>query len=176
MLIDTAIYKLKYKNKKYKLLLYDTGGQEKYSSMTKNYLNIGDGVLFVLSLSDKASFDDLEIWYNNYKQEKENVIGVLIGNKSDDNINRKVSNEDSEEFAKKYNLKYFESSAKLDKNIKKSIIYLLKEIVSKQNSKNKLQSDSYITMTDSELSKNKKKKCCEFHLIINKKRYCEINF
>ena len=171
MFIDTAIYKLKYKNKKYKLLLYDTCGQEKYSSMTKNYLNIGDGVLFVFSLSDKASFDDLEIWYNNYKKEKENVIGVLIGNKSDDNINRKVSNEDSEEFARKYNLKYFESSAKLDKNIKKAIIYLLKEIVSKQKSKNTLQTDSFITI-NSELSirdkshatkesyKNKKKKCC----------------
>jgi small GTP-binding protein len=122
-------YYVKYNNIKYKLIFYDTCGQEEETSqIPQNYLRNSDGVLFIFDLSDKNSFKDLkEKWYELYKGVKENIVGVLIGNKCD--IDRQVSNDKAKKFAKKYGLKYLEISAKLDINVKKSIAVLLNEII-----------------------------------------------
>ena len=84
--------------------------------MTKSYLRNSDGVLFVYDISNKDSFNALETWYNLYKEENENVVGILIGNKSDNK--HAVNKEEAKKFAKVHGLKkYLETSAKLDKNI-----------------------------------------------------------
>ena len=122
-------YYVKYKNKKYKLIFYDSGGQEKYmSGLPKNYMKQSDGVLFVFDISNRKSFDDLKSWYNLYKAEKENVVGVIIGNKCDIEF-RQVNYEEAKAFADNLGLEYFETSAKLDKKIKKAIVYLLNDII-----------------------------------------------
>ena len=122
-------YYVKYKNIKYKLIFYDTCGQEEATSqIPQNYLRSSDGVLFIFDLSDKQSFKDLETkWYELYKGVKENIVGVLIGNKCD--LKHQVSNDKAKKFAKKHGLQYFEISAKLDINVKKSIAVLLNEII-----------------------------------------------
>ena len=120
-------YYIKYKKQKYKLFFYDTGGQEKNINITKNYLKLSDGILFVYDVSDEKSFYDLETWYNLYKNEKENVIGLLIGNKCD--AVRKVKYEEAKKFAEHHGLVYIETSAKLDKGVKKALACLLNEII-----------------------------------------------
>ena len=127
--IQSLIYYIIYDLKKYKLSLWDTGGQENFNALTKNYLRNADGVIFVFDLSNEESFDDLENWYELYKNEKgeEKINGVILGNKSD--LIRQVDYEDAEKYAKEKYLKYFETSAKLDKSIKKSIISLLEVII-----------------------------------------------
>lgn len=37
--------------------IWDTAGQEKFFSLTKNYFKKADGVLVVFDLTDKSSFD-----------------------------------------------------------------------------------------------------------------------
>ena len=95
--------------------------------MTKNNLRNKDGVLFTYDISNEESFDDLEEWYNFYKSQNKKVAGLLIGNKCDGE--RIVNQEKAENFAEEHGLKYIETSAKLDKNIKKAIVYLLEEII-----------------------------------------------
>ena len=127
-------YYVKYKNIKYKLLFYDTCGQERMASsqIPKNYLRNSDGVLFIYDISNIGTFNDLKNWYDLYKEEKENIVGVLIGNKCD--IERQVSYDEAKKFADELGLEYFEVSAKLDKNVKKAIAFLLSEIIeSKKN-------------------------------------------
>ena len=53
-------YHLKYGGNKYTFVFWDTSGQEKFKSITANYLNNADGVLFVFDINNKDSFDDLE--------------------------------------------------------------------------------------------------------------------
>ena len=74
--IDLFVYYVKYKNKKYKLIFYDTAGTETYNSISKNYLIRSDGVLFVYSLSDESSFNELENWYESYKEEKKSSRSI----------------------------------------------------------------------------------------------------
>ena len=152
---DFHAYYLKYKNKHYKLCIYDTAGQERYKTITKTILKKRDGLLLIYDVSDKKSFDDLEYWYNMYKEENEKVVGLLIGNKCDNK--HEVNKEDALKFSEKYNLKYIETSARLDKNIKKAIALLLEEIIkSKPHMKNFIPIDN-ITLS---AKKKKKKKWC----------------
>ena len=173
---DNYIYNIKYKNKKYKLTLKDSSGQEKYKSLTKSFLRNIDGVLFIYDISDPNSFNDLKSWFELYKEENEKVIGLLIGSKCD--CERQVNKEEAKKFAEENELKYLEVSAKLDKNLRKAIVCLLKIIIeSKQNietkeikaTKIKLErSASYFSLSSADIdsvplckNKNSKKKKCE---------------
>ena len=121
-------YFVKYKGQKYKLFFYDSGGQEKFmESLPKSYMRKSDGVLFVFDLTNKQSFEDLEEWYEIYKNEKEYVVGVLLGNKCD--MPSQIDQKEIKKFAKEHEFEYLETSSKLDKKIKKAIATLLEEIV-----------------------------------------------
>ena len=67
------------------------------------------------------TFKTVEFWleqFNQFNQLKNKVI-YLIGNKCDDEDNRIIDLDDAKYFAKEYKLKYYETSAKTGKNIKK---------------------------------------------------------
>ena len=156
---DMSAYYIKYKNKKYRIILRDSSGQERYRAITKNFLRNSDGVLFVFDITNKTSFDDLESWYDLYKEENEKVVGLLIGNKCD--CERKVDEEEAQKFAKQHGLKrYLETSAKLDKNIKKAVACLLEEIIDSKALYNSLSSVDTNFSLKSEKSKKKKKCAC----------------
>jgi len=147
-------YYVKYKNIKYSLLFFDTCGQEKMKSqLPKNYLRNSDGVMFIYDISNIETFDDLENWYKLYKDEKENIVGVLIGNKCD--IDRQVSYDKAKKFADEHGLEYFEISAKLDKNVKKAIAVLLNEIIESKKNYDRL---SIVDKGKFSLDRNKLKK------------------
>ena len=124
---DMTAYYIKYKNKKYEIVLHDTSGQERYKALTKNFMRNKDGVLFVYDISNRESFNDLESWYNLYKDANEQIVGLLLGNKCDKD--REVDEEEAKKFAEKHGLKYLETSARLDKKVKKAIACLLEEII-----------------------------------------------
>ena len=85
-----------------------------------------DGVLFIYDISNQETFDGIESWYDLYKEENKAVVGLLIDNKCDKE--RKVDQQKVEEFSKKYGLDYIETSAKLNKRIRRIIISLLGKI------------------------------------------------
>ena len=156
---DVTIYYIKYKEKKYKLNFRDTSGQEKYKSITRNILRNTDGVLFVYDISNKDSFNDLESWIDLYKEENENIIGLLIGNKSDNK--HVVDKEEAKKFAKDHGLKkYLETSAKSDKNIKKAITLLLDQIIKfKQMDNNSLTEATNFSLSTKQYKRKEKCNC-----------------
>lgn len=139
---DYNEYYVKYHGEIYKLLCYDTGGQDKYRCIVKSLVRKADGALFVYDITDKTSFESLDYWYNLYKEIHENVVGLIIGNKCDLNDERVVDKEEAENFAKDHELNFVESSALLDKMVIKSIAILLDEIIKSKGLKNDYVSDS----------------------------------
>ena len=100
----------------------------------------------------------LETWCDLYKQQNEKIVGILIGNKSD--CKRKVSEEEARIFAFEHGLrKYFETSAKLDKNIKKSITYLLEQIIKSKKNDNELNSGRNFSLDTVSILEKKKCAC-----------------
>ena len=137
--------------------IWDTAGQERFRNVTKSYFQSSQGLVLVYDITDRESFEKLNFWVDNIKNNApENVKFILVGNKCDLANERKVSYEEGENYAKKFNIKFFESSAKDGTNVKEFFFYLANEIYQDDKTKGKDNKNSL------QLNANKKgkKKCC----------------
>jgi Ras-related protein Rab-1A len=120
--IDFQSKFFKFEDRKVKVNYTDTAGQEKFRAISVNYLKGTNGVILVFDITNKESFDLLETWMNELKENnKVDISKVLIGNKSDLAEDREVQREEAEKFAESINCKYFEGSAKSGENIKEAL-------------------------------------------------------
>ena len=76
-------------------------------------------VNYSVSLSDANSFNQTSKWIDDVRTERGNdVIIMLVGNKTDLQDKRQVSTEDGEKKAKELNVMFIETSAKSGFNVK----------------------------------------------------------
>ena len=114
---------------KFQFKIFDTAGQERYSSISSNTIKYADGFLLVFSVDKKQSLEKISQWIENIDKNaniKEKVI-ILIGNKIDID-KREVSEEEGKKFAKEQGFKYFETSAKTNVGIKEAFNEIYKDI------------------------------------------------
>eukprot|EP01029_Cantina_marsupialis_P029357 TRINITY_DN780164_c0_g1_i1.p1 TRINITY_DN780164_c0_g1~~TRINITY_DN780164_c0_g1_i1.p1 ORF type:complete len:211 (-),score=41.54 TRINITY_DN780164_c0_g1_i1:202-834(-) len=102
------------KSEEVQLKIFDTAGQEKFANLTRQYIRGAQGICIVYDITDARSFSNITHWIDN-------VIGnakvpkVLIGNKCDMGESRRaVPTEEAAMLAKKYDIPFFETSAKED--------------------------------------------------------------
>ena len=137
-----------------KIQVWDTAGQDRFRSITKNYYKGAHGIILIYDVTEQKSFDNVKNWMAQIKEEvSERVSIVLVGNKIDDEDNRKISTEQGESMAKDYEIIFFECSAKTGQNIDEIFNNLVKKVV-----------ENFSKSSDSgQKLKNKKKKgkgCC----------------
>jgi small GTP-binding protein len=97
---------------KIKLQLWDTGGQEFVMSLLPFYFSGAAGGVLVYDITNRNSFNALDYWLKQIRQNAGNIPVVLAGNKIDIAAQRKVSTEEAQKFANEKNLMYLETSAK----------------------------------------------------------------
>ncbi|KAL8583825.1 hypothetical protein ACOMHN_040294 [Nucella lapillus] len=97
--------------------IFDTAGQEEYSTMRERYVRAGDGFVIVFSVTDKASFQKAESIFQWLKRFQPKFYAVLCGNKTDLAAERKVKPEDGQKLADKERVPYIETSAKTGDNV-----------------------------------------------------------
>ena len=123
-------------NSKKKFKVWDTGGHEKFRTITKQYIREADIIILVYDVTNKESFYDLDIWIEDIKDYYDydywyETIGILIGNKCDMEDKRVISFRQGSEFANNNGLEYIETSAKENINIHEIL-----EIISDRIDKN----------------------------------------
>ena len=122
-----------------KIQIWDTAGMEKYQSITKSYYRGAQACLIVFDITNRESFESIDNWIENFnKFSNPNIqkIILLIGNKCDLGIDRKISYEEAENYSRVNNLLYYETSAKDDINIHEVFHFLGSQLL-KINSGNK---------------------------------------
>ncbi len=98
---------------KCKLQLWDTGGQERFSSIRPMYYRGSLGAVLVFDLTNYASFEHLPQWIEEVRANiKSEIPLLLVGNKNDLTDQRTVSIEEINSFTRDFNLYYMETSAK----------------------------------------------------------------
>ncbi|MBA7680417.1 hypothetical protein ES703_88733 [subsurface metagenome] len=98
---------------KVKLQIWDTGGQERFSSIRPMYYRGSLGGLLIFDLTSYESFEHLPQWIEEVRSNlKSEIPLLLVGNKSDLINERALSNEEINNFTQKFNLYYMETSAK----------------------------------------------------------------
>ena len=107
-----------------KLQIWDTCGQEVYKSLISNFYRNCSLALIVYAINNRDSFEHAENWLNDLKnQSNPNVRVFLVGNKSDLEVERKVTKEEAESYKEEKNLDVFmETSAKTGENSRKVML------------------------------------------------------
>ena len=102
-----------------RLQLWDTAGQERFRSLIPSYIRDSSVAVVVYDITNRASFLNTSKWIEDVRNERGNdVIIVLVGNKTDLSERRQVSVEEGEDKSTKEGIMFIESSAKAGFNIK----------------------------------------------------------
>lgn len=102
-----------------RLQLWDTAGQERFRSLIPSYIRDSSVAVIVYDITNRASFLNTSKWIEDVRNERGNdVIIVLVGNKTDLNERRQVSVEEGEDKSSKEGIMFMEASAKAGFNIK----------------------------------------------------------
>lgn len=101
--------------------ILDTAGQEDYAVVRDNYFRSGEGFLCVFSLVDRESFAGVSEIRDSVLRVKvdERTPLILVGNKSDLQESREVSQVEAESTASSWGVPYVETSAKTKLNVDK---------------------------------------------------------
>ena len=152
------------------IIIWDTCGQERYRSMTRQYFQDAHGIILVYDVCDKRSFADLNIWLEEIKKNsiKENISIILCGNKIDLKF-RNTSFEEASTFAKNNDILYCETSSKEGFNIETAFEKLIKDIIEKMNRNSQFDTEtrksaslreSTKAVSGKERKREKEVKCC----------------
>ena len=89
--IDYRTKIVKYNNKNIQLKIFDTSGQERFRSLTKNYYQRTDGIIMVFDVKNYETFEELTYWMEEIKKNcnKSKIGLILVGNKNDGNLDEK---------------------------------------------------------------------------------------
>ena len=100
------------------LQIWDTAGEERFRSVTRQFFHDSHGALIVYSIDDRNSFEKVNTWINDLKNNApEDCVIMIVGNKSDLSFNRKIESDEAEKFAKENSCLFYEVSAKNGSNV-----------------------------------------------------------
>uniref|UniRef100_A0A915MCZ2 Ras-related protein Rab-43 n=2 Tax=Meloidogyne incognita group TaxID=654580 RepID=A0A915MCZ2_MELJA len=125
--------------KRIKLQIWDTGGQERFRTITQSYYRSANGIILCYDLTSSESFQSLQKWIDDVaKFAVPNVAKILVGTKSDlAEEQRKVEIEEAEQLSRAHNmLQNLEVSSKTNVNIDTIFFELARQLKSQYDSNN----------------------------------------
>jgi len=102
-----------------RLQLWDTAGQERFRSLIPSYIRDSSVAVVVYDTTSRASFLSSSKWIDDIRTERgDDVMIMLVGNKTDLSDRREVSIEEGESKAAEEKTLFIETSAKAGFNVK----------------------------------------------------------
>ena len=143
-------------NREVKLQIWDTAGQERYKNVTKSYFQASNGFIIAYDINCNESFNQVKYWIEQIKNmSDEKTKFILVGTKCDLDT-RKVDEEKGLNLAKKFGIKFFETSAKLNINVDETFNSLIVDILLNYKETKRRS----LMISSKKMKKEKKKNCC----------------
>jgi len=119
------------------------------------------GVVICYDISDKATFSNVEHWIGQINQQGDPAVRkMLTGNKSDLDSNlRQVTSEEVENLAARYNMKFFETSAKSGDGVYNAFASIADEVVAHRQGSSQAQPGQKVSLGSN--PKSTSKGCCK---------------
>ena len=122
------------RNTTYRIQIWDAGGRESLRKITRTYFKNTVCALVVYDISNRNSFNNVSSWIEDCRYNSpKTIFMVLVGNKSDLADKRQVSTEEGRELAEKYEMKFYETSAKIGENVNDIFYDSVDEIAKKMD-------------------------------------------
>ena len=117
-------------DKSIRLQIWDTAGQDRFRSITKNLYKGAAGIMLIYDITNRNTFDNVKKWVNSIKEEvTSKVVIILVGNKIDLDKKRQVQTDEGEQIAEEFDMPFFECSALTGENINLAFETLAKKLV-----------------------------------------------
>ena len=159
--IDFKVKNITIQQKNYKIIFYDTTGQEKYKSISLNVVKDAHGIILMYDITDEESFKSIPDWIQSIRDAKGNSFPlILLGNKIDKQEERKIKKEEGKELADSNGIEFFETSNQEGINIQEAVMSIINKVIEKRKIEN-IDINSY---SSSKLSRKKvtekSRRCC----------------
>jgi small GTP-binding protein len=120
-----------------KLEIWDTAGQEQFSSLAPMYYKRAGGALLVFDVTNTGSFSDVERWHAELLDNGPDGVAIVVcGNKVDlanaDPSLREIETEDAESLAADIGATYVETSAKDGIGVREAFRVLADEVLRRE--------------------------------------------
>jgi small GTP-binding protein len=123
------------------LAIWDFPGAKPYSAICRPFFRNSFGALLVFSVANHDSFEHIEEWRQVLSGVvSPNVVLILVGNRTDDESNRKVSEDEARGYARSHNMLYMETSARTRSGIQE-VFDQLGRVIQDKISRGDLQSE-----------------------------------
>jgi len=122
----------------------DTAGQERYNSLNESYYKQADCCLLMYDITSRDSFEKIEDYYiGNIKSYcRKDIKVILLGNKTDLEEDRKVSQDEGKNLAKDNDYIFMESSCKDNYNVSDAFTTLVEMTNNEYNKSNRINKDN----------------------------------
>lgn len=127
--VEFATRSIEVDGKTIKAQIWDTAGQERYRAITSAYYRGAVGALLVYDIAKHLSYENVERWLRELRDHADqNILIMLVGNKSDLRHLRSIPTEEAKAFAEKNGLSFIETSALDSTNVEPAFQNILTEI------------------------------------------------
>ena len=144
----------------YTYSIWDTAGQEKYRSITKQFIRDAKIILLVYAIDNRKSFDDIGDWINFIKENKEEgkCLMALVANKCDLYEDQMVMDDEGQNAANKYGIEFITTSAFTNIITFKNFVYELLARYIEMSLGHDIRKN--IVKINNDKKDTKQKKCC----------------
>ncbi|ETO36868.1 hypothetical protein RFI_00195 [Reticulomyxa filosa] len=155
--IDFKMKTIDVDGKTVKLQIWDTAGQDRFRAITTTYYRGAMGIVLMYDITSEPSFSNVRNWVETiHEHASDNVSIALVGNKCD-MIDQRVlerrkkftyfglivvSKENGKKIADEYGIRFYETSAKDDINVKEMFVNLARDILIKNQIKEEINKQS----------------------------------
>jgi len=127
---DYKVKKVVHEGTALDLEVHDTGGVERFRSLTASHFVGANGVLIVFDLTEKKSLQNVATWKTEIDDKANAMVPCfLIGNKKDLLSDRAVNEDEAKTVAEDLGCKYLELSAKSGENVEIALKEILPQLV-----------------------------------------------
>ena len=137
--IDYKLKTMVLDSKSIKLSIWDTAGQEKIFAITRSYFRGAHGMMLVYDCTDRGSFENVRNWLGQIEMHADLDCTIcLLANKCD-SPGKQVPDEEGEQIAADFGLRFFPTSAKSNVNIDQAFTSLVRDVERKHSLKNQIR-------------------------------------
>ena len=127
--VDLLTKNIKIDHKLVALQMWDTAGQERFYSLGNQFYRGTDAVILVYDITNLESFQKIDQWKNHFldisavdhKKDDKPFPFLLLGNKHDLESQRAVDRSAGNDYAKRQNMVFYETSAMNGHNIRAAV-------------------------------------------------------
>ena len=142
-----------------KMEIWDTGGQERFRTITKSYYERAMGIILVYDCTDERSFADIRNWIKNIENHAHhNIFKILVASKCDI-AEKKIEAVQGKALATELGIEFFETSSKMNKNVEQAFSCIAEQILKKGADFEEVKM-SFSMKKSATAEKEPKKGCC----------------